>query len=143
MFEQIVQYLLANDKNVDKDLYYNGKEFIGALYKGDVFQEHNYDLYLSTMGMLYKYLTEIDENISFNFRKRVIPGIEGDVQKPSVRAKYDVYSAAVFLSNFDSVIAQEFGNMLKIDLRAFNTFQPSTKQAKYELKNFRYQNPLS
>jgi hypothetical protein len=133
LFQTVVDYLIAQDV-LHKDDYYTDRKFTANLYVGNTFQVENYETYKKVLIDLFKHLTSIDPKIRFAEEQRVIPSLSGDIQRIGVRAKHDAYNAAVFLTNFDSVISQEFNYILDVDFKSFNTFVDSLGSPKYKIK---------
>lgn len=150
LFETIVSYLISKrvkipetEEEIKKSDYYqeiinDGKStFIFTKNLFDSFGEFNSDVYKSEYKKIIKLLeTELlgksgEHAITINSGERQIPNLEGFINVPIDRIKFDVYNAAVLLLNFDTIILTEFKDVLGLNKSAFNTFESPVDGNKY------------
>ena len=135
LFKDVVDFLIRKNVLNKKDYYQTvGKTDIFAvnLFNPNnwTFNTRSYPIFKDVLKKLHKELLRSEGYVEFN--KRRIPNIQGTIAKN--KDVYDVYNAAVLLSNFDNIMLKRLGRIIDVNGSVFNSFEDPTQGNKYVFK---------
>lgn len=131
-----MQYL-KNDlfKNIQNFLIERGR-LPGILEAQPLFNEFrlvDFNYYNRVMQAATDYFFNGEFTMLNSYTNKKIPNISKD---NSINSKvYEVYSDLIFLANFDTVIKNDFGHMIKINSEFLDTIEGSPIHDKYSIKS--------
>ena len=89
----------------------------------------------------YKYIMELASNYFFSgnnfeliksYSNKIIPNINLDIINH--KDVYEAYSNLILLSNFDSIVSRDFGQLLSVNINEFNNLDTQLDFGKYKRK---------
>lgn len=130
-----------NMQELKNDLFINIQNFLisknlleGVKSARELFNggEVDYDYYKKVMKAAGEFFFEGDFTMLNSYTNKKVPDISDGVAITDVI--YEVYSDLIFLANFDSVIAKQFGHMIQISILDVDNLKGNVKHDKYKLK---------
>lgn len=119
LFKQTVDYLIRKNA-LNRDDFYMNDVFMVNLYDTDNFSFNaaNFQTYKEVMNTLYNNLLDSENFVEFNGNR--IPNVSRPIT--DIKDVYDIYTAGVFLANFDTVMISRLGSLFDINPVSLDSF---------------------